>query len=101
MIYNYEIKQTPSFEIELQNIYRYLCFTLQEPNTAEHFLKTVIDKIYSLQYFPERCSQVSNFRNRNLRKLYINNYLVIYEVKKEIRSSFHSTYFSLFSRLFP
>ncbi len=100
MIYNYEIKQTPSFEIELENIYRYLFFTLNEQNTAKNLLKTVIQKIHSLQYFPERFPHISDFKNRNLRKLPINNYIVIYEVNNQTRTSFYSTYFSRFTKLF-
>lgn len=94
MIYKYIIRQTTSFEIELEDIYRYLAFTLKEPNTAEKYLNMIIKRIYSLQYFPERYSRIHNFKNRILRKMPINNYLVIYEVDNNTRSSFYFTYFS-------
>ena len=94
MTYKYIIRQTTSFEIELENIYRYLAFTLKEPNTAEKYLNMIIKRIYSLQYFPERYSKIHNSKNRILRKMPINNYLIIYEVDNNTRSSFYFTYFS-------
>ena len=96
MIYNYKIRQTKQFELELRNLYNYLLFYLQEPITAERNLRKIIDKIYSLQYSPERFPKIitNNKDDRNLRKLSINNYIIIYEVNNKIRSSFYLTYFS-------
>lgn len=99
-MYKYTIRQTTSFEVELENIYRYLAFSLKEPNTAKKYLNTIIEKIYSLQFFPERYSKIHNFKNRNIRKMPVNNYLVIFEVVNDTRSSFYSTYFSRFTKLF-
>ncbi len=43
------------------------------------------NKILSLQYLPERYSRIfkSKFKNRNLRKLLINNFVIIYEVRND------------------
>lgn len=98
----YDVKQTPLFEEELEDIYRYFTIKLKEPNIAINFYKKVMTKIHSLQYLPERYVSISNFRNkgRNLRKLLIDDYIIIYEVINDTRESFHLTYFSQFTKLF-
>lgn len=95
-IKQYQIKQTPMFEQELEDIYRYLTIKLKEPNIAINFYKKVMKKIYSLKCLPERYARIYDFRNksRDLRKLFINDYIVIYEIDNDTRTNFHSTYFS-------
>ena len=48
-------------------------------------IKKIRNKILSLQYLPERYSRIfkSKFKNRNLRKLLINNFVIIYEVRND------------------
>ena len=98
MIYNYEIKQTKQFELELRNIYNYLLFHFQEPITAEKNLRNIIEKVYSLQYYPERFPRITTYNhdNYNLRKLSVKNYIVIYQVNNDthevyILHIFHSS----------
>lgn len=50
-IKQYIISQTPPFENELEIIYKYISFKLNEPNTANEFYHKTIQKIYSLQYY--------------------------------------------------
>ncbi len=101
-INKYTIKPSPTFEKELKRIYKHLAFKLKEPVIAQKFYERVIKEIYSLQYFPERYAKISNYKNktRNLRKLLINNYIIIYEVNKDTRPSFYFTYISFKSKLF-
>lgn len=47
-IKQYIISQTPPFENELEIIYKYISFKLNEPNTANEFYHKTIQKIYSL-----------------------------------------------------
>ena len=58
----YNIKTTKAFEEELLDIYSYI-----------------------VEYLPERYSRIfkSKFKNRNLRKLLINNFVIIYEVRND------------------
>lgn len=104
MIYTerYIINQTPEFEKELEYTYNYLAFKLKEPITAKNFYNKVIKEIYSLQYLPERYVRIFDFRNkeRNLRRLLVDNYVIIYEVNKNTRTSFCFTYLSWQSKLF-
>lgn len=99
MIYmnKYIVKTTPSFEKELKNIYKHLSFKLKEPMIANKFYNKVIKEISSLQYFPERYTKISSYINqiRNLRKLLVDRYVVIYEVNHNTRTSLYLTHFSL------
>lgn len=90
----YNIIQTYSFEYELDFIYNYIRFNLKEPITAVRFYDKVISKILSLQYFPERCSRIHFYKNNNIRRLLVNDYIIIYEVHIDTRTNFYSTYFS-------
>ena len=98
----YTIKHSPSFEKELNNIYRHILFKLKEPMIASKLYDKIKNTIISLEYFPERYMKISNFnhKDRNMRKLIIEKYIIIYEVNKNIRRSFYLTYFSLNSKLF-
>lgn len=103
MIYiEYTISLTPSFENELESIYRYLRFELNVPSVAKDFYNSIIKKVYSLKHYPERYSKIFGFKSKdkNLRKLPIKNYIIIYEVDNNTRSSLSTTYFSWFSKLF-
>lgn len=98
MIYmnKYIIRQTHLFEKELESIYQYIFTHLKEPITAKKFYYKVKEGIFSLQYFPERHVKlnIEVEQKRNLHKLLIDNYVIIYEVKQNTRRSFYSTYFS-------
>lgn len=95
-IKQYIINQTPPFENELEFIYRYLAFKLNEPTTANKFYRKAIKEIYSLRYLPERYIRIYDFTNkgRNLRRLLFDNYVIIYEVDNNTRTSLYFTYFS-------
>lgn len=98
MIYinKYIIKPSPSFEKEFNKIYKHIAFNFKNPITANNFYNKVITEIYSLQHFPERYMKISSYKNKNriLRRLIVNQYIIIYEVNNNTRTSFHSTYFS-------
>lgn len=97
MIYikKYTVKLTPSFEKDFKKIYEYLAYVLQEPIAAKNFYNRVKKEIFSLQYFPERYAKLCNYINqkRNIRKFPIHNYIILYEVNHNTRTSFYLTYF--------
>ena len=86
-INKYIIKLSPSFENELNNIYRYILFELKEPMIASKLYDKIKNTILSLECFPERYMKISDFnhKDRNMRKLIIEKYIIIYEVNKNIR----------------
>ena len=101
-ISKYIIFQTADFEEELENIIYYFIKKLKEPSIAYKFYNDVINKILSLEYMPERFMKIqfANNYSKNIRKIPIKDYLIIYEVNKNTRTSFYFTYFSLYSKLF-
>lgn len=80
---NYFINTTPTFEEELQNIVSYIYFYLKEPRISIKLYKKIINKIFSLDILPERYPKIHyklTNNNLTLRKLSIDNFVVIYEV---------------------
>lgn len=80
---NYFINTSPTFEEELQNIVSYIYFYLKDPRVSIKLYKKIINKIYSLGVLPERYPKIHyklNHTNLTLRKLPIDNFVVIYEV---------------------
>ena len=98
MIYinKYMIRTSPTFEEELTKICEYIIVKQLKIASARKFYHKVKKEIYSLNYFPERYAKISNYKNqnKNLRRLPINKYVVIYEVNNDIRTSIYFTYFS-------
>ena len=95
LINKYMVRPTASFKAEFKNIINYIKINLKEPLIAQRFYKKVIEKISSLSFMPERYMKVDISNNKNIRKLCIKDYLIIYEVNKNTRTSFCFTYFSL------
>lgn len=104
MILNREvtINATNTFKKELKNIVHYIRYQLKEPLIADKIYKKVVKEISTLNYMPERHKRVQYFYNpvRNIRKMLIDNYIIIYELDKNTRTSFYFTYFSRESKLF-
>lgn len=79
----YYIIHMPQFRKELDNIEYYLANVLCSPLAASNLLNKVINLVSCLALFPERYSKIfvsNKFKNRNLRKIPVDNYIIIYEV---------------------
>lgn len=102
LINKFTVRPTATFKEELKSIIYYIKVRLKEPLIAKEFYNNVIDKISTLSYMPERYMKVQIPKNKsnNIRKLPIKDYLIIYEINKNTRTSFYLTYFSLYSKLF-
>lgn len=87
---------TATFKEEFLNIFHYIKYNLKDPLSADNFYKTILNKISELDFMPERYVRVlySKSQNKNLRKFTIGNYIIIYEVLRNTRSSIYFTYFS-------
>lgn len=91
----FKIHPTATFKNELEDIIYYIKNKLKEPHLGDNFYKTVISEISSLDYMPERYMKILNKnRKRNLRRLPIDKYVVIYEVDNNTRSSLYLTHLS-------
>ena len=104
MIYinKYKIIWSPKANKDLQNIYKYIAYHLKENATANNVIKEIMNSISCLNYSPERYLKISNYTDkmRNLRRLPINKYIVIYEINNNTRTSLYLTYLSWKSKLF-
>lgn len=76
----YAVNWTDVFQDELLSIYQYIFFNLKEPLTAQNNLTTIISKVSSLSFFPERYQKIYNSKYFNIRKLRINKFICIYQV---------------------
>lgn len=97
LINKFTVHPTDTFKEELKSIIYYIKTEFKEPMIAKKFYNNVIDKLSTLAYMPERYMKVKiyNNKNNNIRKLPIKDYLIIYEINKNTRTSFYFTYFSL------
>lgn len=92
----FTVHPTATFKKEFSNIIHYIKYNLKEPLTADKFYQTILNKISTLDFMPERYSKILGYdnKNKNLRNLIINNYIIIYEVVHNTRSSLYFTYIS-------
>lgn len=92
----YTVLPTSTFKEEFKEIMYYIRHKLKEPLTAKRFYKKVVNEIKSLKFMPERYKAIEKIYNRSkvLRKTSVNNYVIIYEVNNNTRTSLHFTYFS-------
>lgn len=92
----YTILPTSNFKKELKEIMYYIRYKLKEPLIANKFYKKVVDEIKSLKFMPERYKIINEIYDKTeiLRKTSVNNYIIIYKVDNNTRTSFYFTYFS-------
>lgn len=90
----YIVNPSSQFEIELKEIYRTITFYSKESKIAQKAYSKIINTIYSLNFFPERYAKIIDYSNeiKKIRKLPIKNYIVIYEVDIDTRTSIYFTY---------
>lgn len=89
----YNIIWSPNFKRELESIYNYICNKLNAKIIADNLYNQIINQIYSLKYYPERYQKL-NIKDENIRRLIVNNYIIIYKINGIFRTSLYSTYFS-------
>ncbi len=83
--HNYQIIWSPDFYKELTKVCNYISYTLNEYVIANNIYSKIINSILELKNFPEKCPRILNdITNRNLRRLIIDKYIIIYEFKLEL-----------------
>ena len=82
----YEIIWTPKAIKDIETFYNYIAYNLKEISIANNILKKIINSISSLDYLPERFLKIHNYHDssKNLRRILVNNYVIIYEINKNI-----------------
>ncbi|MBR4910446.1 MAG: type II toxin-antitoxin system RelE/ParE family toxin [Clostridia bacterium] len=82
---SYDVFYTAKARDDLEEIYEYIAFSLQEPVTAGKMYQNIIAAVHTLKTFPLRNALYENepWRSRGLRKLPVKNFLVFYTVNEE------------------
>jgi len=82
---SYQVVLTNQAKADLISIYRYIALDLQSPQTAEGQLSRLEKAIFSLDQMPERYRiyEHEKWKERNLRIMSVNNYLVFYIPSQE------------------
>lgn len=98
----YKIVWSPNTKEDLNVIYSYIASHFKEPHIANNLLKKILNSISSLEYFPDRYCKIHSYKDKskNLHRLLVNKYAIVYEVNNSTRTSFYSTYISRKSKLF-
>ncbi len=87
----YKINLTLQFQDELDKIYYYIYYSLHAPKTANKLHQKIKKSVYSLNFSPERYSKIyglNNLKNENIRKMPVDNYIIIYQVNNLSRQVF-------------
>ena len=92
----YKIIWSPKARNDLQNIHFYIEYYFKEKSTANKIVNRILNSISNLSYLPEKYVKIQDWedKSKNVRKMKVNNYIIIYEVDKEKRPSLYFTYFS-------
>lgn len=92
----YKIIWSPKALKDLDNIHFYIEYYLKERNTANNVVKRILDIIATLNYLPERYAKVKSIstETKDIHKILVNNYIVIYDIEEDTRTSIYFTYFS-------
>lgn len=86
----YKIIWLNNFRHELSHIYYYLSKILKEPSIANNFHRKVYKTLSTLSYFPKRYQKI--YSNKNIRRIPIDNYIILYTVNLNTRTSLPITY---------
>lgn len=81
---SWDIQYTKRAEQDLNDIYNYISFTLQAPQTAINLMERIFKSVRSLADFPLRkpLYQEEPWHSQGLRFMPVDNYLVFYQADK-------------------
>ena len=85
---SYSVFYSTKAQADLNSIYSYIAFTLNESETANAMFSVITEAIDSLEDMPLRHPPVDRepHKSRQIRKLPVKNYLVFYKADKEKQS---------------
>ena len=81
----YQIKLTKQAQEQLREIFSYIRYTLQAPETAMHMLETLEREIASLSIFPARVplTEEEPWHSQGIHKFPVKNYLVYFRIDED------------------
>ena len=81
---SYDLFYTAKARDDLEGIYKYIAFSLQEPMTAGKLYQSITAAVHSLEDLPmhNALHESEPWRSRGLRRMPVKNYLVFYTVNE-------------------
>ena len=81
---NYEVYISKVAKNDIVNIYNYIKINLMSPDSAINIVRKIEGSIKDLNFMPERFERIglAGLEYKNIRKLIVKNYIVIYRVIK-------------------
>ena len=83
----YHVGMTDEARRNLENIFRYVAKSLQEPGTAASLIDELEAGLLSLNSMPQRCPerQIGIYAGKGYRQLLVKNYTIIFRVEEASR----------------
>ena len=83
----YHVGMTDEARRNLENIFRYVAKSLQEPGTAASLIDELEAGLLSLTSMPQRCPerQIGIYAGKGYRQLFVKNYTIIFRVEEMTR----------------
>ena len=83
----FHIHYSPKALNDLRNIYAYIAFQLQAPETAKRQIERIQEKICSLDFMPEKYALVEwePWKSQNTHRVPIDNFVIFYIVYPNIK----------------
>ncbi len=83
----YHVGMTDEARRNLENIFRYVAKSLQEPGTAASLIDELEAGLLSLNSMPQRCPerQIGIYAGKGYRQLFVKNYTIIFRVEEMTR----------------
>lgn len=82
---NYKVFIKKDAKEDIADIYHYIKYTLQSSDAAMNIVKKIEESIMDLNFMPERFELLGleGSGYKNIRKLIVKNYIVVYKVLKK------------------
>lgn len=82
---NYKVYIREDAKKDIADIYYYIKYSLQSPDAAINIVKKIEESIMDLNFMPERFELLGleGLDYKNIRKLIVKNYIVVYRVIKK------------------
>lgn len=82
---NYKVYIGKDAKKDITDIYHYIKYTLQSSDAAMNIVKKIEESIMDLNFMPERFEllDLEGSDYKNIRKLIVKNYIVVYKVLKK------------------
>ena len=82
----YKISISDDAKEELKQIYYYIAMCLKEENIARKLINKIRKEILRLQYFPKENKVIFRQGKKELYRLIVKNYIIIYQIDIKIKT---------------